>query len=330
MLKRMSFHSHDGLDPEDRTPVRRELAERMHEFLQLSRHDLPLGDERERVQSAVVPAAALPMAMCVALAGAVVAAVTMAVAAKSAAAMAATCAVALPIACAATLVTKAAAVRGPALVDELRLLHDVFVDEIANVVRPQVAELLHPHPALDGAQDLRELVDLSDAVPDRDGLFRADQVQLVQDDFVREHNLLVSLVDLALFHCVIKSAQKVLRVGQGDDRVEPQVLSKIGGRHKGPNNRHRVGHACGLDHDLVDLAPGLDVVQNLHEPQHQVAPDRAAHTPIIHEHDLLRHRKLLLREQRIVDGDLAELVLDDGDFLLPLLSEDVVEKRGLA
>mmetsp|Transcript_6790 Transcript_6790/g.13708 ORF Transcript_6790/g.13708 Transcript_6790/m.13708 type:complete len:335 (+) Transcript_6790:534-1538(+) len=329
VLKGMPLDCHDGLYPEDRALVRRELAQRLHERRQLSRDDLALGDEGERVHPSVVPVVAvrvaMPMAMpCAGMAD--MSAVSMVLAAVRVVAVA----VATAISAVALCVAMAPGMRSVVLLDEIRLLLDVFVDEVAHVVRSEVAQLLHANFAFDGSQNLGELVDRPDAISNHNRLLRADQVQLIQDDFVRECDLLVGLVDLALFNLVVEPAHKVLCVGQGNDCVEPQVHRELGVRHEGAHDWHGVGHAGGLYHDLVDVGPGLDVVQDLLQSIREVAADGAAHAAVVHDHDLLCHGQLRLRQQCVVDRDLAELILDDGDLLLLLLLENEVEQSGLA
>mmetsp|Transcript_101974 Transcript_101974/g.293676 ORF Transcript_101974/g.293676 Transcript_101974/m.293676 type:complete len:348 (+) Transcript_101974:207-1250(+) len=338
----MPLHRQNRLDPEDRAPVRHHLAELEHveECRQPSRSDLALPNEGEGVHSGIVPAVTARVSLDVAVARPWVAAEPMiaAVAANVAdvmvLAMVAAVAAAMPLLVAMAamplLVAMAAAVSCIELRHEFRLLLDVHVDEVAHVVRAYIAELLHPHSAIHGAQNPSELVDLPNAISDNNGLLRADQVQLVQDDFVRECDLLVGLVDLALFNLVVEPAHKVLCVGQGNDCVEPQVHRELGVRHEGAHDWHGVGHAGGLYHDLVDVGPGLDVVQDLLQSIREVAADGAAHAAVVHDHDLLCHGQLRLRQQCVVDRDLAELILDDGDLLLLLLLENEVEQSGLA
>mmetsp|Transcript_101975 Transcript_101975/g.293682 ORF Transcript_101975/g.293682 Transcript_101975/m.293682 type:complete len:346 (+) Transcript_101975:207-1244(+) len=338
----MPLHRQNRLDPEDRAPVRHHLAELEHveECRQPSRSDLALPNEGEGVHSGIVPAVTARVSLDVAVARPWVAAEPMiaAVAANVAdvmvLAMVAAVAAAMPLLVAMAamplLVAMAAAVSCIELRHEFRLLLDVHVDEVAHVVRAYIAELLHPHSAIHGAQNPSELVDLPNAISDNNGLLRADQVQLVQDDFVRECDLLVCLIDLPSLYFVVESSDEVLRIGQGDDRIEPQVFCELGVRHKGAHNRYRVGHASGLDDDLVDLVSGLDVVHYLLQSTHQVATDRATHAPVSHHHELLCHGQLVLREQGVVDRDLTELILDDGDLLFPLLPQYIVQQRGLA
>mmetsp|Transcript_79097 Transcript_79097/g.246296 ORF Transcript_79097/g.246296 Transcript_79097/m.246296 type:complete len:394 (-) Transcript_79097:17-1198(-) len=251
-----------------------------------------------------------------------------AVAAAVAAAMAP--AVLLLAALVAALMAAPMAAVAPELLGDLGLPLDVRADEVSQVVRPDVRELPDLHAAADGRDDLGILVDVADAVLDRDRLLRRDEVQLVQDDLVREGNLLVGLVDLALLHLVIEAASDVLGVRHCDDRVQAELRRQLGVGHEGPHDGHGVGHTRGLDDDRVDLGSFVDLVEDILEARNQVPPHGAAHAPVVHDNHLLCERKLVLLEQGIVDGDLAKLVLDDGDLLLLLLLQDVVQQGGLA
>mmetsp|Transcript_49673 Transcript_49673/g.133429 ORF Transcript_49673/g.133429 Transcript_49673/m.133429 type:complete len:383 (+) Transcript_49673:581-1729(+) len=223
----------------------------------------------------------------------------------------------------------AAAVALAELRGGLGLLVEFHVHEVAHVVRADVENLRHAHAALDGRNDLGEGVDLPNPVLHRDGLLRGDQVQLVQDDLVGESNLLVGLVHLALLDLVVQAAGQVLGVRHSDDGVQPKVGGDFGRRHEGPDDGHGVRHARRLDQDGIDGASLLNVRDDLLKAFREVASDGAAHAAVVHDHDLLSHVHFLLLQERVIDGDLTELVLDDGDLLLLLLLQDVVEKGGL-
>ncbi len=62
------------------------------------------------------------------------------------------------------------------------------------------------------------------------------------------------------------------------------------------------------------------------EDADEVAAHGAADAAVVHLEDFF----LGADDQLLIDADLAELVLDDGDALAVLLGEDVVEQRGLA
>ena len=61
----------------------------------------------------------------------------------------------------------------------------------------------------------------------------------------------------------------------------------------------------------------------------RIAADGAAHAPVVHGDDILLLLDVLA-DEGVVDGDGAELVLDDGDELTVVALEDVVHQRGLA
>ena len=87
-----------------------------------------------------------------------------------------------------------------------------------------------------------------------------------------------------------------------------------------------------LDHDGVDVElAGAHPLRDPLEHDDEVLPDGAADAAVHHLDDLLF--RLLTRvpgDQRVVDADLAKLVLDDGQLLAVLRREQVVEQRRLA
>jgi len=74
---------------------------------------------------------------------------------------------------------------------------------------------------------------------------------------------------------------------------------------------------CGEDHSgLVELAKDAD----------QVAARGATGAAVIH----LEHFLVGVDHQLLVDADLTELVLDDGNALAVMLAQDTVQQRRLA
>jgi hypothetical protein len=79
----------------------------------------------------------------------------------------------------------------------------------------------------------------------------------------------------------------------------------------------------GLHQDAVEAVAALEEVA---EDADEVAADGAADAPVVH----LEHLFVGVDDEGLVDSDLAELVLDDGDAAAVLLGEDAVEEGGLA
>merc|ERR1740130_137093 len=72
----------------------------------------------------------------------------------------------------------------------LSLLVEVHVDEVRHVVCAHVGELLKLDPTSLRWQNFGKLVDFPDAIFDSHCLLGCDEVQFVEDDFIREGNLL--------------------------------------------------------------------------------------------------------------------------------------------
>jgi hypothetical protein len=191
------------------------------------------------------------------------------------------------------------------------------------VERPDVEDAVEVDLAVAGAHDRRDRVDLADPPLDLGELVGVDQVDLVEHHPVGERELLDRLVLDALGLVVVEVLQEVLGVDHRDDRVEPQLARDLVVDEERLRHRCRVGEAGGLDHDLVELVAALHQVA---EDADQVAAHGAADAAVVHLEDLL----LGVEHEGVVDADLAELVLDDGDPLAVLLGEDVVQQRRLA
>mmetsp|Transcript_87232 Transcript_87232/g.194047 ORF Transcript_87232/g.194047 Transcript_87232/m.194047 type:complete len:202 (+) Transcript_87232:2-607(+) len=166
---------------------------------------------------------------------------------------------------------------------DLRLQLDVLVDKVRHVVRAHVCQLRDLDPAPHSRQDLRVLVDFPDAILARDGLVGGDEVQLVQDNLVGEGDLLVCLVDLPRLDFVVEPARKVLCVCHRHHTIETQVLLYLLFGHESAHNGHRVGHASGLNDDLVVAGALFEVVRYALKSLDQVAADRAAHAAVVHD-----------------------------------------------
>ena len=143
------------------------------------------------------------------------------------------------------------------------------------------------------------------------------EVRLVEQDHVREGHLLARLLHL------VEVLLHVARVDQRHDGVERELMLEIVVEEEGLCDRTGVGHARGLDDDVVEAVAAL---QQLAQDAQQVAAHRAADAAVVGLEDLL----LGADDELVVDPDLAELVLDDGDALAVLLGEDAVEQGRLA
>ncbi len=115
----------------------------------------------------------------------------------------------------------------------------------------------------------------------------------------------------------------MLRVDDGDDRVEAELLLHLRIGEEGLGDGRRIRQAGGLDED------GVEAVLALHQPAEdaeEIAAHGAADAAVVHLEDLL----VALDDELVVHADLAELVFDDGDLAAVLLGQDAVEQRGFA
>src|SRR5712664_3592128 len=185
--------------------------------------------------------------------------------------------------------------------------------DVEHLVDRRVAEvhLLDRRARIHALQPFREILNIS---------FR-NQIGLRHQDAVRESHLLLRLVEL------VELLRRVLGVHVGDDRVEQVVVADLLVGEEGLRQRAGVGHAGGRDHHAVELERALvALLLEAAEDADQVAAHRAADAAVVHLDDLL----VALLDQRAVDPDLADLVLDHRDAPAVVLPEDAVEQRGLA
>ena len=114
-----------------------------------------------------------------------------------------------------------------------------------------------------------------------------------------------------------------LRVDDRDDGVEPEGRPHLVVGEEGLRDGSGIGQAGRLDQDAVE--PVLALEQPAEDPD-EVAAHGAADAAVVHLEELL----LAGDHELVVDPDLAELVLDDGQLPAVLLGEDAVEEGRLA
>ena len=87
-----------------------------------------------------------------------------------------------------------------------------------------------------------------------------------------------------------------------------------------PYHGRGIRETGGLDDDVIEAIPAL---HEFAQDADQVAADRATDAPVVHLHDLF----LRLHNEPVVNANLAELVLDDGNALAVVGSQDVVDRE---
>ena len=165
--------------------------------------------------------------------------------------------------------------------------------------------------------DLRRAVDAADAALDALERGLVDQVGLVEQHQVGEGHLLGRLVEL------VDVLLEVLGVHHRHDGVERELVLQLVVEEERLRHRARIGHAGGLDEDVVELVAPL---HELAEDADQVAAHRAADAAVVGLEQLLFGAD----HQLVVDADFAEFVLDDRDALAVFLGEDAVQQRGFS
>mmetsp|Transcript_15816 Transcript_15816/g.33795 ORF Transcript_15816/g.33795 Transcript_15816/m.33795 type:complete len:361 (+) Transcript_15816:75-1157(+) len=209
----------------------------------------------------------------------------------------------------------------------------VVVGHLAQVERAEVDELVRVELAAHARQHVRTVVDAADLVPHLQRRVRLDEVHLVKDDAVGEHDLLKRFVGRRRgVPCGVlrlaEARQHVLCVDERDDAVESEAIGDVGRLDERAHDGDGIGHAGRLDQHRVEVVARLDSGEDGGEGAEDIATHGAAHTAVVHHNHLLG-RTQLRGEQLVVDGHLAELVLNHSDLLVALLVEQMVEERGL-
>ena len=144
-----------------------------------------------------------------------------------------------------------------------------------------------------------------------------DEVRLVQNEDVRERDLLGALV---------ASPELLLDVGcidERDDPVKRELRANLVVHEEGLSDRAGIGEPCGLHQHIVELVAALHEIA---EHANQVSAHRAADAAVRHLEDLF----VSVDDERLIDADLPVLVLDHGNALAVLLTQDPVEQGRLA
>ena len=144
-----------------------------------------------------------------------------------------------------------------------------------------------------------------------------DEIGLVEQHHVGERELLGRFVHL------LEMLLDVACIDHRDDGVEHELTLEIVIEEEGLRDRPGIGHAGGFDDDVVETVAALE---QLTEDAQQIAAHRAADAAVVGLEDLLFGAD----HELVIDTDLAELVLDDGDTLAVLLREDAVEEGRLS
>mmetsp|Transcript_25675 Transcript_25675/g.76604 ORF Transcript_25675/g.76604 Transcript_25675/m.76604 type:complete len:356 (-) Transcript_25675:8-1075(-) len=221
--------------------------------------------------------------------------------------------------------------------------------EAGKIVRPVEARVHHLQgvdPALPGGQYLAPRVEAGDHVLDPGELQLADQIRLVQDYHIRILDLLHQQVrEALLFWATGNRLQIVEEVGgvhHRHARVQPRqvaeglplavrlvVLVVLVARSEHPGHLRRLRDARGLDDHVVELL----LLGQSDDLLHQVAPERAAHAPVVHRDHVVALHQIGMPDEALVDVELGHVIDDHGAPELAAIRssglQDVLQQRGL-
>mmetsp|Transcript_30441 Transcript_30441/g.54527 ORF Transcript_30441/g.54527 Transcript_30441/m.54527 type:complete len:288 (+) Transcript_30441:602-1465(+) len=195
----------------------------------------------------------------------------------------------------------------------------VLLQHLFEVKRFDPQHLGELHLRVLGFNYVRDLVDALNAFPDILLLLLVDKVNLVEQNPIRERNLLNRLINNAGFLLLIQVLHDVLRVHDGEDGVQAHALLDLVVHKEGLCDRGGISQAGGLHQNGVQL---LLALHQLGEDADEITAHCAAHTAIVHLKDFL----LCLHNQGVIDAHLAILVLDNRDLQAVVGFEDVVNK----
>ena len=127
---------------------------------------------------------------------------------------------------------------------------------------------------------------------------------------------------------IVERRVAVDRVDQRDHAVEPEGLHESRMAHDRLQHGRRVCKPGRLDDDAPQGrdAPGLHAVDQIGQRIDEVAADRAAQASVRELDDAVGR----LLDEQVVDGDVAELVDDDGGVGEGRVLQQAVEQRRLA
>src|SRR5262249_47592703 len=109
----------------------------------------------------------------------------------------------------------------------------------------------------------------------------------------------------------------------GDDAVEQETIAQVVVDEECLGDGSGIGQASGFDENVIEAVPAFHQAA---EDADEVAANGAADAPVVHFKDFF----LGADDQLVIDADLAEFILDDGNALAMLGRQDVIEQRGLA
>mmetsp|Transcript_73987 Transcript_73987/g.211274 ORF Transcript_73987/g.211274 Transcript_73987/m.211274 type:complete len:268 (-) Transcript_73987:13-816(-) len=196
-------------------------------------------------------------------------------------------------------------------VEELR----VHLERAVQVESLQVQHVLGGDAGLRRPNDRGESVHRSQPRLDPfEILLLGHQIDLVENEAIGERHLFDALVLRALRLLLVQVLLDVVRVHQCDDAIKLEELLHEIVNEEGLRYGGRIRHARGLDHDRIELEPLLLPLSELLESLDEVIAHGAADAAVQHlDHLLLGVLFHVLAQQRVVDANLAKLVLDARD-----------------
>mmetsp|Transcript_116774 Transcript_116774/g.227078 ORF Transcript_116774/g.227078 Transcript_116774/m.227078 type:complete len:349 (+) Transcript_116774:338-1384(+) len=207
---------------------------------------------------------------------------------------------------------------------EFLLIHVLLFQHPCQVKSTNAEQLVHWHACLFAAEYVHYTVQLLDALlHTRNGCF-IYKVDLVQEDRARECYLRTRSAFLLISLALVELFYGVHRVHQRDHIIYVKGPYHILIEHERLHHWCRIGRTREFHQNTIQLKAIFHLCGQVLQCLEQVTPDGAANAAIVQHNKLFCHILCLLLHKCIVDANLANLILDDGQLLVPLFLEHVV------
>mmetsp|Transcript_21345 Transcript_21345/g.61222 ORF Transcript_21345/g.61222 Transcript_21345/m.61222 type:complete len:277 (+) Transcript_21345:718-1548(+) len=176
-----------------------------------------------------------------------------------------------------------------------------------------------------GFNDGGKLIEISQ--PGLEGLLLilGDEIDLVEQDLIGKGHLLLSFIDGALRLDLVEMLVEVLAVSKADDGIDAVIVRHFGIRLDRVNDGRRVSEASGFEKDGIEL---LATLGKLAKRTDEISANGTTDTSVVHGDQVLGGIEAF-SDESIVNGHLAEFILQDSNLPFILLLENIIHKGGL-
>lgn len=208
------------------------------------------------------------------------------------------------------------------------LFHEggVNFNQLVKAERVQTQNLIEGGTRALRLNQTSERVDGSDTVLHFLELIGRHQIDLVQNNTIREGNLVLGFIDVAVRLLLIKMDTNMLGVNQAHDAVNAEVILQQRVGVEGENNGGRIGQTSRLQENALEI---LSAADQHSKGSHQIASDRAANAAIIHGNNVFLGSQILA-DQSIINSNFSKLIFNNTNLPLRLFTKNVIDQSGLS